>query len=68
MLGGAFSNMAMLNPFLESRYHGPDDEAGPELVLDGAAEDAMLLIALGRRLADPAAYQPAAAGAGQAQP
>ena len=57
MLGGAFSNAAMLNAFLEGPYHGPEDEVGPGLILDGAAEDADLLIALGRRLADPAVYQ-----------
>ena len=61
MLGGAFSDVQMLNRFLEGPYHGPDDELGPELVLDGAAEDANLLVAIGRRLADPAVYQRPAA-------
>ena len=65
MLGGSFSDMTVLNGFLEGAYHGPDDEAGPGLVLDGAAEDATLLVALGRRLADPALYQrPATAAEG----
>ena len=49
--------MELLNNFLSGPYHGPDDEVGPGLVLDGAAEDANLLVALGRRLADPADYQ-----------
>ena len=49
MLGGSFSDMAMLNGFLEGPYHSPDDEVGPGLLLDGAAEDATLLVALGRR-------------------
>jgi len=57
MVGGSFSNMELLNNFLSGPYHGPDDEAVPGLMLDGAAEDANLLIALGRRLADPADYQ-----------
>ena len=45
MLGGSFSNMEILNNFLAGPYHGPDDEVGPGLVLDGAAEDANLLVA-----------------------
>lgn len=57
MVGGSFASMARLNTFLEGRYHTPDDEADDRLVLDGAAEDADLLVALGRRLADPSAYQ-----------
>jgi Zn-dependent M28 family amino/carboxypeptidase len=57
MIGGAFSNMALLNAFLEGRYHGPDDEADGRLMLDGAAEDANLIVALAGRLADPALYQ-----------
>lgn len=56
MVGGSFSNMALLNAFLAGNYHGPEDEAGAGLVLDGAAEDATLMVALGRRLADPAAF------------
>ena len=57
MLGGAFSDMDLLNGFLGGAYHGPDDEVGPTLILDGAAEDANLIVALGRRLADPTIYQ-----------
>ena len=57
MVGAAFSNMEILNAFLSGPYHGPEDEAGPQLLLDGAAEDASLLVALGRRLADPALYR-----------
>ena len=56
MVGGSFSNMALLNAFLSGSYHKPDDEPGPGLMLDGAAEDSTLQVALGRRLADPAAY------------
>ncbi|HVQ08332.1 MAG TPA: M28 family peptidase [Allosphingosinicella sp.] len=57
MVGGSFSNVALLNAFLGGRYHGPDDEADGQLVLDGAAEDANLIVALAGRLADPATYQ-----------
>jgi hypothetical protein len=57
MVGGSFSNMGLLEAFLSGRYHSPEDEAGPGLVLAGAAEDANLLVALGRRLADPAVYR-----------
>lgn len=56
MVGGSFSDMTLLNRFLEGRYHGPDDQADGQLVLDGAAEDANLTVALARRLADPATY------------
>lgn len=64
MVGGSFSNMALLQAFLTGPYHAANDQPGPQLMLDGAAEDANLLIALGRRLADPAAYQ-RTAGTGQ---
>jgi hypothetical protein len=57
MVGGSFSNMTLLNGFLGGRYHGPDDAADGRLVLDGAAEDANLIVALAGRLADPALYQ-----------
>jgi hypothetical protein len=57
MVGGAFSDMTELGAFLSGRYHGPADEAGPEMELGGAAEDADLMVALGRRLADPAQYR-----------
>ncbi len=58
MVGGSFASMARLNAFLEGRYHRPDDEADAAILLDGAAEDANLLVALARRLGDPAAYAP----------
>ncbi|HEV7660364.1 MAG TPA: M28 family peptidase [Allosphingosinicella sp.] len=57
MVGGSFSNLALLNAFLGGRYHGPDDEADGQLMLDGAAEDANLIVTLAGRLADPATYQ-----------
>jgi Zn-dependent M28 family amino/carboxypeptidase len=57
MVGGSFSDMRKLGAFLEGDYHGPGDNPGPGLVLDGAAEDADLLIALGRKLADPTLYR-----------
>jgi Zn-dependent M28 family amino/carboxypeptidase len=57
MVGGSFSNMALLNAYLGGRYHGPDDVADGQLMLDGAAEDANLIVALAGRLADPATYQ-----------
>ena len=57
LVSGSFSDMTVLNAFLNGDYHQPDDEAGPGLVLDGAAEDANLLVALARRLADPAVYR-----------
>jgi len=58
MVGGSFANMDALQDFLSGAYHGPDDEAGPDIPLDGAAEDGDLMVALVRRLADPARYRP----------
>jgi hypothetical protein len=57
MVGGSFADMAALQSFLSGHYHQPEDELGRDFPLDGAAEDADLLVALGRRLADPARYQ-----------
>jgi hypothetical protein len=57
MVGGSFSDMAALQRFLEGSYHAPDDELGPDTPLAGAAEDASLMVMLGRRLADPAVYR-----------
>jgi Zn-dependent M28 family amino/carboxypeptidase len=57
MVGGSFSDMKKLGGFLGGAYHSPADNPGPALVLDGAAEDAELMVALGRKLADPAQYE-----------
>ena len=59
MVGGSFANMTTLGAFLSGPYHRPNDDLAREIILDGAAEDTDLLIALGRKLADPAQYQPA---------
>jgi hypothetical protein len=56
MVGGSFASMARLNAFLQGRYHQPSDQADGQIEMGGATEDANLLVALGRRLADPAAY------------
>ena len=52
MAGGSFSDMALLEAFLGSDYHGPGDEYSDKMVLGGAAEDADLHVALGRAFAD----------------
>ncbi|HEX9946643.1 MAG TPA: M20/M25/M40 family metallo-hydrolase [Allosphingosinicella sp.] len=56
MVGGSFADMKKLGAFLGGAYHSPADNPGPGLILDGAAEDTDLMIALGRKLADPAYY------------
>ena len=56
MVGGSFASMTRLNAFLQGRYHQPTDQADAEIEMGGATEDANLLVALARRLADPAAY------------
>jgi hypothetical protein len=57
MVGGAFSDMEELGRFLAGAYHQPNDDLAHGIVLDGAAEDTDLSIALTRKLADPALYQ-----------
>lgn len=52
MVGGSFSDMPLLEKFLESDYHGPADEFSDKIPLGGAAEDADLHVALGRAFAD----------------
>jgi Zn-dependent M28 family amino/carboxypeptidase len=56
MVGGSFADMKKLGAFLEGSYHSAADNPGPNLMLDGAAEDTNLMIELGRKLADPAIY------------
>lgn len=56
MVNGSFADMKKLGAFLAGPYHSAADNPGPGLVLDGAAEDTDLMIALGRKLADPALY------------
>ena len=58
MVGGSFADMDALQRFLGGAYHGASDNVGPDIPLDGAAEDANLAVALTRRLADPALYRP----------
>jgi Zn-dependent M28 family amino/carboxypeptidase len=56
MVGGSFSDMKQLGGFMSERYHQPEDNPDRQLILGGAAEDAELLILLGRKLTDPAVY------------
>jgi len=56
MVNGSFADMKKLGAFLAGPYHSAADNPGPGLMLDGAAEDTDLMIALGRKLADPAQY------------
>ena len=58
MVGGSFANMKILEDFLSGPYHKPGDDLDRPLVLEGAAEDTELLIAFGRKLADPEQYRP----------
>jgi len=57
MVSGGFSDMNILGGFLQGSYHQPNDQISDSVVLDGAVEDANLLVDLTRRLADPAVYQ-----------
>jgi hypothetical protein len=56
MVGGSFSNMGKLGAFLSGPYHKPEDDLSRPIELGGAVEDTNLLIALGRKLADPKLY------------
>jgi hypothetical protein len=58
MVGGSFANMGKLQAFLGGAYHKADDDLDRPIELGGAAEDTDLLIALGRKLADPKRYRP----------
>ena len=58
MVGGSFSDMKQLGAFLSGPYHAAEDDLDRPIKLEGAAEDADLLVTLGRKLADPQAYQP----------
>jgi hypothetical protein len=60
MVGGSFADMGTLGAFLGGAYHKPEDDLAHPIQLGGAAEDTQLLIALGRKLADPQIYRPAA--------
>lgn len=51
MIGGAFADPVRLDAFLSEDYHGPDDELTVATELGGAAEDAMLHVALGKHFA-----------------
>lgn len=48
MVGGSFSDMTLLQAFLNGDYHGPGDQPGKPYPLSGAAEDADLHVALAR--------------------
>jgi len=63
MVNGSFADMKKLGAFLGGPYHSAADNPGPGVVLEGAAEDTDLMIALGRKLADPARFPARAAAA-----
>lgn len=62
MVGGSFADLDLLQKFLGSDYHGPNDELTDKTELGGAAEDADLHIALGTYFADSRKYKSAKAG------
>jgi hypothetical protein len=62
MVGGSFADLDLMQKFLGSDYHGPNDELTDKTELGGAAEDADLHIALGRYFADTRKYKSAKAG------
>jgi Peptidase family M28 len=62
MVGGAFADLDLLQKFLGSDYHGPNDELTDKTELGGAAEDADLHVALGQYFADARKYKSAKAG------
>lgn len=62
MAGGSFSDMKLLQAFLTTVYHQPDDELADKVPLGGAADDANLHVELARHFADEAKYKPAPTG------
>jgi hypothetical protein len=57
MVGGSFADLSLLEKFLASDYHGPNDELTPSTVLSGAAEDADLHVALGKFFASTKSFK-----------
>ncbi len=62
MVGGSFADLDLMQKFLGSDYHGPNDELTDQTELGGAAEDADLHIALGNYFADTRKYKVTKAG------
>lgn len=62
MAGGSFSDMTLLQAFLTSVYHQPEDELTDATPLGGATDDANLHVELARHFADEAKYNPATTG------
>jgi Peptidase family M28 len=62
MVGGSFADLDLMQKFLGSEYHGPNDELTDKTELGGAADDADLHIALGQYFADTRKYKSAKAG------
>lgn len=62
MVGGSFADLDLMQKFLGSDYHGPNDELTDKTELGGAAEDADLHVALGQHFADTRKYKSAKAG------
>lgn len=62
MVGGSFADLGLMQKFLGSDYHGPNDELTDSTELGGAAQDADLHIALGRHFADTRKYKSKKAG------
>jgi len=62
MVGGSFADLNLLQKFLGSDYHGPNDQLTDRTELGGAAEDTDLHIALGRHFADTRKYKSKKAG------
>jgi len=58
MVGSAFSNIPLLEAFLQGRYHTPADDLAHPIELGGATEDANLHVALVRAFADPSRFRP----------
>lgn len=57
MVGGSFADLELMQKFMGSDYHGPNDELTDATELGGAAEDANLHIALGKYFADVRKYK-----------
>lgn len=62
LVGGAFADLNLMQKFMGSDYHGPDDELTDRIELSGAAEDADLHVALGKYFASIKKYPGSKAG------
>lgn len=67
LLSTSYGSRAVLDPFLQTRYHQPSDEAD-RIELGGAIDDLLLHETIIRQIADPASYPASYPASAEARP